>query len=588
MTPTPDQAFPAIHPLLQALSQVQTAFLQGQPPPRLFEPLLAVMMEQAGSEFGFIAEVVRGPEGRPVLQPLALANLAWTPGMHEPSPGEAPHGVKSTALQSLSDAVLMTGQPVVSNHRLAEEPRSGGPKEPHPLRAFLGLPIRAGEELVGMVGLANRPGGYDTTFAPLLQPVLATCGTLLVGLRSEHRRHRAEEELRRSEAGFRTFLDQAPDAILIHREGLVVFANPSASALLGLAGVAELVGQPVAECAMPGHEEALTQPSPSRSSRELRLRHRQGRLAVGEVVTVPLVFQGAPALACIVRDISERRQVQERLVTTERLASLGTLTAGMAHEINNPLAYILSNLNYVNEELQTLIEEGEFHSGERAKDLLEALGETLSGSRRVRDIVRDLKLFARNAPDQHGLVNLPALLDSCVNMAWGDIKHRARVVKDYAPVPPLYGNESRLAQVFLHLLLNAVQALPPQGGDSAEIRLSTRHEEGLLMVSIHDTGAGIPEEDLERLFDPFFTTKPPRQGTGLGLSTCNRIVTELGGHITVESHPGRGSTFRVFLPTNARPTRTELQERPDPPVPRAATRAEVPQSDAEQIQGNAS
>ncbi len=135
-----------------------------------------------------------------------------------------------------------------------------------------------------------------------------------------------------------------------------------------------------------------------------------------------------------------------------------------------------------------------------------------------------------------------------------------------AAVPPIYGNESRLAQVFIHLIINAVQALPPRGGESAELRLSTRHEEGLTMVSIHDTGVGIPEENLERLFDPFFTTKPPNQGTGLGLSISHGIVKELGGHITVESHPGRGSTFRVFLPTSTQAARAAMPVGADPPA----------------------
>jgi signal transduction histidine kinase len=442
MTLTPEQALLATHRMLQALTAVHTAFTQGSPAPQLFDPLLSELLELTGSEVGFIAEVVRSPEGRPCLHPQALTNLTWAPRPSEPSSEEA-RSLRISTLQILSEAVLMSGQPVVSNQRMTEEPHGGASEGHRPLRAFLGLPLHANNELVGLVGLANSPGGYDAPLISLLQPGMTICGALLVGMHGELRRRRTEEELRRT---------------------------------------------------------------------------------------------------------------QERLLATERLASLGTLTAGMAHEINNPLAYMLSNLNFLKEELNTVIEAGEHLEGERAKELLDALSETLSGSRRVRDIVRDLRLFARNPPEQQGLVDLSALLDSCVNMAWAEIKHRAKLVKDYAPVPPLYGNESRLAQVFLHLILNAVQALPPQGGDSAEIRLSTRHESGMLMVSIHDTGVGIPEEDLERLFDPFFTTKSPLQGTGLGLSTCHRIVQELGGHITVESKPGRGSTFRVFLPTKVLPS----------------------------------
>jgi signal transduction histidine kinase len=229
------------------------------------------------------------------------------------------------------------------------------------------------------------------------------------------------------------------------------------------------------------------------------------------------------------------------------------LTAGVAHEINNPLAYMLSNLNYVNEELSVLAKKGDPFTGERSRDILDALSETLSGSARVRDIVKDLRLLSRSYPDQPGSLDLHALLDSCVNMAWSEIKHRGRVVKDYGEVPRIQANQSRLAQVFLNLLINAAHALPPQGSESSEIRLLTRHEENVVMVAVRDTGVGIPEENLERLFEPFFTTKPPGEGTGLGLSISQEIIKAAGGRITVESQLGRGSTFRVFLPAPPSP-----------------------------------
>ena len=146
---------------------------------------------------------------------------------------------------------------------------------------------------------------------------------------------------------------------------------------------------------------------------------------------------------------------------------------------------------------------------------------------------------------------MATLLDSCVHIVWGELKHRGRLVKDYGDVPPLHGNESRLAQVFLNLIVNAVQALPSQAREDSKVRISTRHEDGLVMVSIHDTGIGIPEQHLCRLFEPFFTTKPVGEGMGLGLSVSFAIVRDHGGKIEVESEPGRGSTFRVRLPTRA-------------------------------------
>jgi PAS domain S-box-containing protein len=548
-----EQALLASNQLLQALTEVQTAFIQGHPVAKLFDTLLAILLKLTGSEYGFIGEVLRNPEGQPYLKSRAITNVAWTPELREFYAREAPRGLEFHNLRNLFGAVLTTGRPVVSNTP-AVDPRSGGLPEGHPpLRAFLGLPFHANQEMVGMVGVANRAGGYDDAIIRFLEPFLATCSSLLVGLRSEQQRRRAEQEMWRSEANFRTLIEESPDAILIHHGGKVVFANTTAVRLLGVAQAAELVGQPVAELVQPGQEEALTQPASASAPAEVRFRHREGRQILAEVVTVLLEFHGKPSTVCLIRDITERRQMQERLLLNERMAALGALAAGMAHEINTPLAYMLSNLNYVSEELHALARSGASLSGEHAREILEALEETLTGSQSVRDIVSNLRLFARGNSEQQGLVELHPLLDSCVKMAWSEIRYRARLVKDYGPVPPVRANEPRLAKVFINLLLNAAQAMPEGTGDSAEIRISTRHEEGNVVVAIQDTGRGIPAEHLGKLFDPFFTTKPVGEGTGLGLSICHSIITALGGRITVESQPGRGSLFQVFLPTAGAP-----------------------------------
>ncbi|WP_224368126.1 ATP-binding protein [Hyalangium versicolor] len=543
------QALVASNRLLQALTQVQTAFIQGHPVPHLFDTLLSILLELTGSEYGFIGEVLRTAEGKPYLRTHAITNIAWTPELREFYAREAPRGMEFTNLKTLFGQVMVTGQPVVANTP-AVDPRRGGLPQGHPpLNAFLGLPFHSSEEMVGMVGVANRAGGYDEAIITFLEPFLATCCSLLLGLRNERRRHTAEAEVRRSEASFRVLIEQSPDAILIHRGGRIVFANSTAVTLLGREHPEELLEQPLGVLVLTGHETALTEPSSASAPREVRFRHASGRQVLAEVVTVFLEFKGEPAIVCLARDITERRMVQARLLSTERLASLGTLAAGVAHEINTPLSYLLSNLNYVQEEFQALSQSGASIVDEHAQELHDALAEALSGSHRVRDIVRNLKLFSRVDNDQRGPVDIHALLDSCVKMAWSEIKHRARLVKEYGPVPSIESNESQLGQVFLNLLINAAQAIPEDAGESAEIRLSTWHEKETVVVAVQDTGVGIPEENLVRLFDPFFTTKPVGVGTGLGLSICHGIVAAQGGRITVSSQPGQGSTFQVYLPT---------------------------------------
>jgi signal transduction histidine kinase len=180
----------------------------------------------------------------------------------------------------------------------------------------------------------------------------------------------------------------------------------------------------------------------------------------------------------------------------------------------------------------------------------EAVQETLTGSHRVSEIVRDLKTFSRGDEERRGPVDVHAVLDLCASMARSEIRHRARLVREYGSLPPVQANETRLGQVFLNLIVNAAQAIP-EGSDvkDHEIRVTTwRDETGWAVIAVKDTGSGISPENLGRLFSPFFTTKPAGVGTGLGLSICHGIITGMGGRITVESELGRGTVFRVFLP----------------------------------------
>jgi signal transduction histidine kinase len=183
--------------------------------------------------------------------------------------------------------------------------------------------------------------------------------------------------------------------------------------------------------------------------------------------------------------------------------------------------------------------------------VLEALGESRAGCQRIRDIVLDLKTFSRGDEESRGPVNLHTVLDSCANIARGEIRHRAQLVKDYGELPPVHANESRLGQIFLNLIVNAAQAIPEADVKSHEIRITTTHEGEWVVVAVKDSGIGIPPENRARLFDPFFTTKPIGVGTGLGLSICHGIVLGMGGRIEVESEVGQGTTFRVFLPVRA-------------------------------------
>jgi len=243
------------------------------------------------------------------------------------------------------------------------------------------------------------------------------------------------------------------------------------------------------------------------------------------------------------------RAAKQRLAAADRMAALGTLASGIAHEINNPLTYVIANL-------QTLADRLPASSDKAMRELSEIVSDALEGADRIRRLVKQVQMVS---PGQHEerltVVALREALATAVALTENQIRHRARLVQDLDQDAYVRGDLERIEQLFVNLLLNAVQAIPEGHAGDNEIRVSVRDLPGQNAVVVHveDTGTGIPIEIQERIFQPFFTTKPIGQGTGLGLSICRGIVTALGGQISFQSEPASGTTFRVVLPTTASP-----------------------------------
>ena len=257
----------------------------------------------------------------------------------------------------------------------------------------------------------------------------------------------------------------------------------------------------------------------------------------------------APAVQRELREAtvrSENKAFQEQLLLSDRLVQIGTLAAGVAHEINNPLTYVIGNVGFALQQLSLP------PTGDTLKaSVCEALQQALEGAERIRATTEDLRVFSRNDDGSPHPVELQRVLDSSIGMAWTQIRHRAQLVKDFQSVPPIAANENRLGQVFLNLLVNAAQAIPEGNAAAHAIRVSMRQVGDRVEVEVSDTGLGIPPEMRSRLFEPFFTTKPRDVGTGLGLSISRKIVREYNGEIDVRANPDRGTTFCVRLPLSA-------------------------------------
>jgi len=281
----------------------------------------------------------------------------------------------------------------------------------------------------------------------------------------------------------------------------------------------------------------------------------------------------AEANALLEAKLGELHATQQQLILADRRVAVGRLAAGVAHEINNPLAYVIANVDHVRAKIPEVAGVPCLGPAEHAalvSDVLDALADARGGCERVRRIVLNLRTASHGDEDERSAVDVHAVLDGAIQMAANEIRHRARLVTRLGRVPQVQANELRLGQVFLNLLINAAQAIQRGSVEENEIAVETGTDaRGWAVVRIRDTGSGIPDEIRQQLFAPFFTTKAVGEGTGLGLSICQGIVSSLGGTIAVDSSPGRGSAFQIALPPSADGHRPDLPRGGEPGPARA-------------------
>jgi PAS domain S-box-containing protein len=394
----------------------------------------------------------------------------------------------------------------------------------------------------------------------------------------------AKEALRELSESLETTLQSIGDGVIATDvSGAVIRMNPSAERLTGWA-LGEALGRSFSEMFTIINEDTrhkLQSPidrplaegqTVGLVARTLYVRRDGSEVPIADSCAPIRTADGKVNGAVLVfRDLTEERSTaavqakyQQQLVFADRMASVGTLAAGVAHEINNPLTYITANIAIAIEEIRAL---SAGSASTRMKDLEESLVEAREGASRVALIVRGLKTFSRIDEERLGVVDLIPVLELSINMAFNEIRHRARLVKDFGKIPLVDGDDARLGQVFINLLVNAAQALPDGSTEANEIRVTTLTDSrGQAVVEVRDSGPGIPAALLARIFDPFFTTKPVGIGTGLGLAICHNIITGMGGHIFVQSELGLGTTFRVVLPASPGGVRTATTTPKDSPA----------------------
>lgn len=362
---------------------------------------------------------------------------------------------------------------------------------------------------------------------------------------------------------FRDFFAQAPMIAVVFsgEEQLIELANPS---FYTLVNYRNLMGRPVREAIRLDDQ----------TSRILTTVYETGNRFVGRNFAIRAdwaetgkvleklfhcIFEPirgrdgkVEVIWCLLFDVTENAEMEAKLRSAERMASLGEMAAGVAHEINNPLGYSLMSLEMLQKQLSE-----HFQGGKLPRDMNEILSRATEGMERVQNIVRGLKSFTRNDESRLEPVDLIAPLTAAVNFTSNETRHRATVKTDFRDAPKTLANEGRLTQVFINLIVNSAQAIEP--GHANDHRIDVRlmsDVSGNAVVEVEDSGCGIPTEQLERIFEPFFTSKPIGIGTGLGLSIVHGIITGFGGEIQVQSSVGKGTLVRVVLPPSRTQTRT--------------------------------
>jgi PAS domain S-box-containing protein len=410
---------------------------------------------------------------------------------------------------------------------------------------------------------AIRPAWWQTAwFLALI--VIAGIGLVASAFTVRQRallRRRTRQLAEQSDASFRAVIDLMPDLISVYRQRVLVYCNLACCRLLGIDQATANWSQiDLSRWVHPDDHAQMGQllaaardlePRQTTEVAELRMRSADGSWRTCEISGIRVEVGNVRTVVASGRDVTERKRLRAKLLVSDRMASLGTLAAGIAHEINNPLAYVTGNLEVMAETLEASAERA---SADERKELAVAISDARDGAERVRKIVLGLRSFSRSQDEQRVPLALPGVIDAAVRMTSNEIRHRAQLVREFGPAPQVLADDGRLTQVFINLLVNAAHAILEGRSDANRITVRTRTDDlGRAVVEIEDTGKGISSELQARVFDPFFTTKDVGEGTGLGLSICHGIISGLGGQISIESPsttPGArgGTVVRVVLP----------------------------------------
>jgi PAS domain S-box-containing protein len=541
------------------ITRLQAHYIRGVESRQVFDALLPELLRLTESEYGFIGEVWRDDAGQPYLKVFTLTNIAWDDATRALFEAHKESGIEFRNMKSLFGAAVVSGEPVIANDPGADPRRCGLPPGHPPMRAFLGMPLHQGGVLVGLVGLANRPGGYDEALITQLQPLFATVGSIMGQVQGERERRRTEQALRDSEALYRATFDLAPLGFAqVDLDGRFLEVNQRQCQILGRS-VDELRRLRFQDITHPDDLEgdlaqvsSLLSGKASHYAMEKRFLRPDGSV-VWTRLTVGLLrhADGSPhKIISTLEDVSEHRQLEQARVAAqaaERSNRAKTeFLSRMSHELRTPLNAVLgfAQLLRMNtgEPLGVRQREHVQHIERAGQHLLGMINDVLDLSRIEEGALAlhmERLMLAPVVEDALALLQTAAR-DAGVTLCCDEGDARAR----------LWGDGLRLRQVLVNLLSNAVK-YNHRGGEAA---VGWREEGACLRITVRDTGPGLTTAQREHLFEPFNRLGAERsrvEGTGIGLVVTHRLVDLMGGRIEVHSAAGEGSRFSILLPREA-------------------------------------
>ena len=538
--------------LLNSIASLQSEFIADVQPAVLFGRVLEDLLDLTSSEYGFVSEVHR-EDGRPYLRTHAISDISWDEASARMYAEHAEEGLRFDNMDTLFGAVITSGETVISNSP-DRDVRSGGRPERHPpMTAFLGIPLHHGLDLVGMVGIANRPGGYDEDLVSAIEPFLASCANLIVAYRSDRRREEAEEALHRTERRLRLVAENVADLLYtMSDEGTLRFISGSVERLLGYQpGI--LVDTDVLELIHPEDRAAFresiqdVEAGASNVPVEHRMLHTDGTWRLMEASGVNMLDD--PEVGSWVvnsRDVTARKEAEIELqrardAAQQASASKAQFLANISHEIRTPMNAILG--------MTELTLETELSAEQR-----EYLGTTKTSVDSLLTLINDLLDLSKIEAGKLTLEEIPFSLSDTIGDTVRTMAVRAaeKGIELSATLDPsvpdaVVGDPGRVRQILFNLIGNAIK-FTNVGKVQVAVAVDSMTAAGIgLHFVVSDTGIGIPEDVRDSIFESFSqadgSTTRKYGGTGLGLAITADLVKMMGGQIWVESEVGEGSRF---------------------------------------------